>query len=40
MELSGGAMVLGNFRCRGALITLIILGQEASMLSVGAGGVF
>ena len=30
-------MVLGNFQCRGNLLTLIIAGQGPTVLAVGAG---
>ena len=32
-------MVLGNFQCWGLLLIWIIVGQEPTVLSVGAGGV-
>ena len=37
---SGGAMVLGNFQCRGVLLIWIRVGQGPTALAVGAGGLF
>ena len=38
LRLSGGAMVLVNFQCQDILLIWIIVGQEPTVLAVGAGG--
>ena len=37
MRWSGGAMVLGNFQCRGVLLIWFIVVQGSTALAVGAG---